>query len=40
MPAVLQDEDEQEQQDDGEEADREPQAADPGVPDLVCRQRL
>ncbi|MGH3289141.1 MAG: hypothetical protein ACRDPD_31450 [Streptosporangiaceae bacterium] len=39
LPAVLQDEDEQEQQDDGEERDREPQAADPGMPDLVLRQR-
>jgi GntR family transcriptional regulator / MocR family aminotransferase len=38
-PAVLQDEDEQEQQHHGEEADGEPHAADPGVLDLVMRQR-
>ena len=39
LRAVLQDEDQQEQQDDGEEADRDPQPADPGAPDLVLRQR-
>ena len=38
-PAVLQDEDQQEQQHHGEDADGEPHAADPGVPDLVLRQR-
>ena len=38
LGAVLQDEDQQEQQDDGEEADRDPQPADPGAPDLVLGQ--
>jgi GntR family transcriptional regulator/MocR family aminotransferase len=37
--AVLQNEDQQEQQHQGEEGDGEPQAADPGVPDLVIRRR-
>jgi GntR family transcriptional regulator / MocR family aminotransferase len=36
---VLQDEDQQEQQDDGEETHRHPEPADPGAPDLVLRQR-
>jgi GntR family transcriptional regulator / MocR family aminotransferase len=36
-PAVLQDEDQQEQQHHGEEGDREPQPADPGVLDRVVR---
>ena len=38
LGAVLQDEDQQEQQDDGEEADRDPEPADPGALDLVLRQ--
>jgi GntR family transcriptional regulator / MocR family aminotransferase len=40
LPAVLQDEDQQEQQDHGEEGDGQPQAAEPGGPDLVVRRRL
>jgi len=39
LPAVLQDEDQQKQQDHGEEGDGQPQAADPGGLDLVLRQR-
>ena len=39
LGAVLQDEDQQEQQDDGEEADRDPQPADPGALDLVLGKR-
>ena len=38
LRAVLQDEDQQEQQHDGEEADRDPQPADPGALDLVLGQ--
>ena len=39
LPAVLQDEDQQEQQHHGEEDDGEPQTADPGVLDRVVRHR-
>src|SRR5271157_3030305 len=39
LGAILQDEDQQEQQDDGEETHRDPQPADPGSPDLVLGKR-
>jgi GntR family transcriptional regulator / MocR family aminotransferase len=39
-PVVLHDEDQQEQQHHGEDGDGEPQAADPGVLDLVVRRLL